>query len=171
MLHFSGSARRFLAATLGVVALAGCGGGTKTATHTTTSSPTATGPAVSKSAYQAAAIGVLRPMLQAINGALRSPRTPGTWQELQLKAHQAYLTIGKLAPPSDISDLHQKLVQALGGVSATAGSLFHDLSANDLQAARALGLRLVHEGQQITSLGNQLKARGYSQVGAILAGP
>jgi hypothetical protein len=173
MLGGSAPVRSLLAVALGAVALAGCGGGAKQAMHTsaTTSVPTATGPTASKSSYQTTAVGVLRPMLQAINAALQAPRQASSWQQLQRQAERAYVTIGKVRPPSDIADLHGQLVKALGNVSSTAGDLFNALSSNNLQAARPLGSRLVSEGQQITSLGNQLKQRGYTQVGAILAGP
>jgi hypothetical protein len=151
--------------------LAGCGGGTKHAATpaTTSSTPTATGPA-SKSIYQTRAMLVLRPMLHAIDAAIKTPRQTAVWQELHHRAVQAYVTIKSLSPPADISGLHHELVSALGNVASTGEELFHTLSAKDLARASALGERLAHEGQQITNVGNQLKARGYTQMGAILAG-
>ncbi len=147
---------------------AGCGGGTKHAT--TSASVTATAP-VSKPVYQTRAVAVLRPMLHAINVALQTPRQASVWQGLQRQAAHAYATIGSLEPPSGVSGLNRQLVQELGTVASTAGGLFRALSSNNLASASSLGSRLIHEGAQITSLGNQLKARGYAQLGTMLAGP
>ncbi len=172
MPHRLGLRRRLIAVALLAALLAGCGGGSKHAATTaaTSSTRTATGPA-SKSIYQTRAVLVLRPMLDAIDAAIKMPQQAAAWQELHHRAVQAYVTIKSLSPPADISDLHDELVAPLGDVASTAEDLFHALRANDLARARPLSERLVHEGQQITNVGNQLKARGYTQIGAILAGP
>ena len=158
-----------IAAALMAAWLAGCGGSSHQATSTST--PVPTGPPVSKSIYQARAVGVLRPMLGAINTALRTPRQPVVWQQLQRSAADAYQTIGKLSPPPAISEPDRQLVRQLGDVASTAGALYQTLRSGNLSGAAPLGHRLINEGHQITSLGNQLKAQGYNQVGTILAGP
>jgi hypothetical protein len=187
MPRLSRDARGLMAAALLAGVLAGCGSSSKqttttgaspttgvsspTSTSTTVSSPSATGPAVDKSTYQSKAVAVLRPMLQAINVAVHSPSKPAAWQQLQHKALDAYQTIGKLSPPPGAAGLQNQLVHSLSSVASTAGGLFSALSTNNLSAARPYGARLVREGHQITSLGNQFKSHGYKELGAILAGP
>jgi hypothetical protein len=170
MAHRSGLPRRALAAALLVAALlAGCGGATKHPAGTGASA-TATAPA-SKSAYQTRALIVLRPLLDSINAALKAPTQASVWQELHHRAVQAYATIKRLSPPAGVADLHRDLVSELTNVASTANGLFQAISSGDLSKARPLGERLVHEGGAITELGNRFKARGYTQIGSILAGP
>jgi hypothetical protein len=177
-----------VAASILVLAVAGCGGSSKksnssatstssaastTSTGTTGTTPTTgttgttastSGKPLTKAQYEAKLGPLLNdrvvPALRSAlaNGGARDPQKLGTAAGLVKEARDA---MASLNPPKRVADLNQAAVNTLGALANDLTKMKDALQANDHTAYVNAAKSAVQDALKIQTIGNQLTARGY----------
>jgi hypothetical protein len=172
--------RSAVAAATIALAVAGCGSSSKhssantgstgstvntaTQSSTTTNTATTSGQSLSKAQYEAKLAPLLNdrvgPALRSAlaNGGAANPQKLATAISLIRQAHDA---MAALNPPTQIADLHNQAVTALGALAADMSKMRSSLQANDKSALVVAVKTVERDALKIESIGSQMSARGF----------
>lgn len=166
------SSRGAVAASIVVLAVAGCGGSSKqsTSTHkpathasTTTTSSTGSHP-LTKKQYEARLSPLLNhriaPALRSAlsNGGGKNPQKLATAAGLLREAQHA---MSSLTPPAKVADLNRQAVTILGALAGDLSKMSSSLRAHNTSSYQSAARSALSDALKIQRVGQEFTARGF----------
>jgi hypothetical protein len=173
------SSRGAIAASIVVLAVAGCGGSSKKSTSThkpsthasSTTSTSSTGTTsttgshpLTKSQYEARLSPLLNdriaPALRGAlsNGGARNPQKLATAAGLLKEAQHA---MSSLTPPAKVADLNRQAITILGALASDLSKMSSNLRAHNTSGYQSGARSALGDALKIQRLGSEFSARGF----------